>query len=139
MPNPIKHLPEKNKTLMPPQRIIFVKRIKTVDEKKEFYDKKIEIAQRCAMILYSKGAKRVWLFGSLAEGEHFDRLTDIDIAVEGLRQPVLEHIRRNIVAQERTKIDIICLETANPGFRNEILKKRMLLSKGKVPLTPEIF
>lgn len=133
MPNSKKKFFENDMTLIPQQRIIFIKRLSSYDEKKKCYDEKIEIAQRCAMILYSKGAKRVWLFGSLAVGDYIDRLSDIDIAVEGLRQPVLDRIRRSVIAQERTKIDIVCLETVNPGFRNEILKKRVLLSKGKVP------
>jgi predicted nucleotidyltransferase len=108
----------------------------TANEKKEFYEERIEIARRCAVELYAKGAKRVWLFGSLADCSYLDHLTDIDIAVEGLKPPVLDRVRRTIIAREKTKIDVVCLETANPGFRNGILRKRVLLSKCSVAKPP---
>jgi predicted nucleotidyltransferase len=122
----------KEKKLGPELRILFNRRLQTLDEKKKFYDDKIAIAKRCAIDLYAKGAVRVWLFGSLAEGNHIDHFTDIDIAVEGLKKPVLDIVQRSVKAREQTKIDIVCLETTNPGFRNQILKKRVLLGKGKV-------
>ena len=40
--------------------------------------------RRAAAILYDAGAAAVWLFGSRAGARAADRLSDFDLAVEGL-------------------------------------------------------
>lgn len=115
--------------LIPGHRVFFPKRPASKKDEKELFNKKINIANKCAKYLYSNGAKRVWLFGSLAQGENIDHLTDIDLAVEGLKKPNLSRVRSYIRDKYKIKIDVVCLETANPGFRREIMKKRVFIGK----------
>lgn len=45
----------------------------------------LETAKRIALILGRRfGARKVILYGSLAEGKYFDSVSDIDIAVSGI-------------------------------------------------------
>jgi len=116
-------------TLTPKSRIVFPTRLTKNREVEDLYEKKLGTAKWCAKVLYANGAKRVWLFGSLAKGADIHQLTDIDIAVEGLKKPALDRTRRIIRSKVKSKVDIVILETANPGFRNSIMKSRILLSR----------
>jgi len=74
------------------------------------------------------GAKRVWLFGSLAEGLFWEG-SDIDLAVEGLSSEVyfaaLSEIWRLLPGG--MELDLIPLEDAYESLRERILKEGVLL------------
>lgn len=81
--------------------------------------------RRAAAILYGAGAKAVWLFGSRAGDRTADRLSDFDLAVEGLSD------RTGAIAQAsrelRGKVDVVRVESANPALRWGIAHSRILI------------
>jgi hypothetical protein len=65
----------------------------------------------------------------LVSKQNLSAMTDIDIAIEGLKGSALTNVRKKIKTEADAKIDIVCLETTNPGFRHEIMKNRILLCR----------
>jgi predicted nucleotidyltransferase/SAM-dependent methyltransferase len=86
-------------------------------------------ASEGATLLYLAGARRVWLFGSLARGEVSDRCTDIDFAVEGLASDKRRSLRRPLRTLLRCKVDVVGLEHAGPALRRTIMESRVLLPR----------
>ncbi len=79
---------------------------------------------RSAAVLYNAGATAVWLFGSRAR-DHADRVSDWDVAVEGLPagSPAIQRAAREL----RGRVDIVRLESANPVLRWEIMRHRIFV------------
>lgn len=75
--------------------------------------------------------RRVWLYGSLAEGGFHER-SDIDLAAEGL-PPGLALFRAGAELDELARpfsVDLVPLEDARPSVRTRILQRGELLYDG---------
>lgn len=83
--------------------------------------------RRAAAILYDAGATAVWLFGSRAGARAVDRLSDFDLAVEGLPSGagVIPQASREL----RGRVDIVHLESATPALRWGIAQSRILVPR----------
>ena len=81
--------------------------------------------RRAAAILYDAGAKAVWLFGSRAGGRAADRLSDFDLAVEGLSSGAAAIARA--AREMRGKVDIVRVESATPALRWGIVHSRIMV------------
>jgi predicted nucleotidyltransferase len=82
----------------------------------------------CARLVQRYGVRRIWLFGSLAEGA-FREGSDIDLAVEGL--PGGSALFRAGVELEEIAcpfpVDLVPLEEARPSLREKVLSRGTLL------------
>ena len=78
--------------------------------------------EAAARLLRAAGARRVWLFGSLAEGRA--RLeSDVDLAVEGLpASTAYFRLVGDLVELYGTNVDLVELEKAPPGLAARILE-----------------
>jgi len=86
-----------------------------------------DAVQRAAAVLYAAGATGVWLFGSRAAAGAADRLSDFDLAVEGLGDT-----ERAVAQASRVlggRLDVVRLESANPDMRWGISRTRMLVPR----------
>lgn len=81
--------------------------------------------RRAAAILYAAGATAVWLFGSRAGARAADRLSDFDLAVEGL--PSGAGVIAQASRELRGKVDIVRMESATPALRWGISQNRILV------------
>lgn len=81
--------------------------------------------RRAAAILYDAGARAVWLFGSRAGDKAADRLSDFDLAVEGLPNGAgaIAQASREL----RGKVDIVRVESATPALRWGIAHSRIIV------------
>jgi predicted nucleotidyltransferase len=92
-------------------------------------DQRMALAQQAAALLYSRGARRVWLFGSLAKGNLQDKRSDIDLAVEGLPTAVRDGAVAELRGRYRSRIDLLAIETTPPGLRASVVRTRVLLPR----------
>lgn len=83
--------------------------------------------RRAAAILYNAGATAVWLFGSRAGARAVDRLSDFDLAVEGLPSEISIILQAS--RELRGKVDIVRLESANSDLRWGIVQCRVLVPR----------
>ncbi|MBS1693783.1 MAG: nucleotidyltransferase domain-containing protein [Actinobacteria bacterium] len=97
-------------------------------------DQHLEPARKAANLLYTRGARRVWLFGSLARGIAPDDHSDLDIAVEGITPSRLRVIKEELAAMVETKVDLVDMATAHPPIRPHILRTRVLMQRETRPL-----
>jgi 2-polyprenyl-3-methyl-5-hydroxy-6-metoxy-1,4-benzoquinol methylase len=81
--------------------------------------------RRAAAILYAAGARAVWLFGSRAGDKAADRLSDFDLAVEGL--PIGAGAISQASRELRGKVDIVRVESATPALRWGIAHSRIIV------------
>ena len=81
--------------------------------------------RRAAAILYDAGARAVWLFGSRAGDKAADRLSDFDLAVEGL--PIGAGSISQASRELRGKVDIVRVESATPALRWGITHSRIIV------------
>ncbi len=84
-------------------------------------------AREAATLLYHAGARRVWLFGSLARGDVSDKCTDIDLAVEGLDAGRRRSLGLRLRAFLQCKVDVVGWEDAGPALRHAIEECRLCL------------
>jgi predicted nucleotidyltransferase len=92
-------------------------------------DDHMGLAQRAAAVLYSRGAKRVWLFGALASGHTPDARSDLDLAVEGLSASRLRPAAAELSNILGFKVDLVDWDTAPPRLRPHVLRTRILLPR----------
>lgn len=81
--------------------------------------------RRAAAILYGAGARAVWLFGSRAGAKAADRLSDFDLAVEGLPDGAAAIAQAS--RELRGKVDIVRVESAPPALRWGIAHSRIIV------------
>ena len=93
------------------------------------HERRLQQAAEAASLLYHAGARRVWLFGSIARGEVRDKRSDLDLAVEGLSDDQIQSLRRRLRALLRCKVDVVSMERALPELRQGILKCRVPVSR----------
>ncbi len=82
-----------------------------------------EDAKKMASFLAEVGARKVILFGSLARGDEFTPLSDIDLAVEGLDWPAYWRILSKLQRMSTFNVDLVILEDADPEFRQRIVQE----------------
>ncbi len=87
----------------------------------------LELARRGAALLYRHGARRVWLFGSVAKGRHPDAKSDLDFAVEGLPPDLFYRMVSELDQLLHCPVDLVEMETVPPSLRAEIIRHRVLL------------
>ncbi len=97
-------------------------------------ERAVEIRSRLAAaanLLRQKGARRIWLFGSLAAGGHPHSNSDVDLAVEGL--PAVGLIRTLLELEEvlGVDVDLIRLEESSESLRARIA------SEGEEQIVPQ--
>ena len=91
-------------------------------EEKEKREKLLNRVQKVASMLKRRfGARRVWLFGSLAQTSWFTSDSDVDLAVEGLK--IKEYWKAWKLIEEIIKdrpVDFIEIETASESLKKAI-------------------
>jgi 2-polyprenyl-3-methyl-5-hydroxy-6-metoxy-1,4-benzoquinol methylase len=80
---------------------------------------------RAAAVLYDAGASTVWLFGSRGGEKTPDRLSDFDLAVEGLPDGTEAVARAS--RWIRGRVDIVRLEFATPALRWGVNRSRIVV------------
>jgi predicted nucleotidyltransferase len=90
-------------------------------------DDVMQLANSGADLLYRRGARRVWVFGSLAMDKSQDERSDIDLVVEGLPIDRFSGAQSDLSQLAGCKVDLIDFETATPRIRPHILRTRVLL------------
>lgn len=89
-------------------------------------DARRRLAERGAAHLYSHGARRVWLFGSLALGRRQDARSDIDLAVEGLPGNLFYRLVSELDQLLECPVDLVEVETASPRLL-EVIRQHWIL------------
>ncbi len=84
--------------------------------------------EKAVAILKKFGAKKVYLFGSLAEGNSSDD-SDIDLAVSGLPDTVFYKAGGQLMLELKRRIDLIDIDEINP-FTSYLKKKGKLVNVG---------
>ena len=72
-------------------------------------------------ILRAAGARRVWLFGSLASGMPH-AMSDVDLAVDGLSSATYFDVLASLMTLFGTRVDLVTLEDAPGSLRERILE-----------------
>ena len=74
-------------------------------------------------------AKKVYLYGSVADGDHFHKHSDVDLAVEGLPSKKYISALTKIydIFQGKSRVDLLPLEDIAPKVRKKIEKEGKLL------------
>jgi SAM-dependent methyltransferase len=83
-------------------------------------------AEHAAALLYSRGARRVWAWGSLGEGRRLDMHSDVDLAVEGISAVQVETIKSELARRAPCKIDIVVMEETDAQVRWFVARGREL-------------
>ena len=80
-----------------------------------------------ARFLKEQGAKRVWLFGSLAKGRQPTVHSDFDFAVEGLPADRLFGSVGHLLQVLPRPVDVVEFEACTPLLREQILEHGIVL------------
>lgn len=101
-------------------------RKKRQEREKELAQRKeaaLAAARRAAELIRQRGAKRVWLFGSLAKGGTFGEYSDIDLAAERLppQESFWGFYAGVMAAAEPFNVDLVLLEEVSPELAKVIL------------------
>lgn len=84
-------------------------------------------ALRLADILSSNfGARKVYLFGSLAEGDFIEG-SDIDLAAQGIPDEKFYKAVGRLIGKSDFSVDLVDLEDVSAGMREYIEKRGVLL------------
>lgn len=73
------------------------------------------------------GARKVYLFGSLARGGDFTEASDIDLAVEGLPEGCFYEALGDLLCRSTFNIDIKPVEDASELLRSRIARESIVL------------
>lgn len=74
-------------------------------------------------LLHRKGARRIWLFGSMRSGGYPHGDSDVDLVVEGLPAPGLIRTLLEVEDLLGVKVDLIRLEESGDSLRARILSE----------------
>jgi predicted nucleotidyltransferase len=80
-----------------------------------------------ARFLREQGAKRVWLFGSLAKGRRPTVHSDFDFAVEGLPGDKLFGSVGHLLQVLPRDVDVVEFESCPPLLRQQILEHGIII------------
>lgn len=80
------------------------------------------------LIINEFNPRRIYQWGSLLEGNHFQEISDIDIAIEGITDPkTFFSLYRKAQALTSFPLHIVQIETIHPEYANNIKQKGKLL------------
>lgn len=91
--------------------------------------RRLQQAAEAVSLLYAAGARRVWLFGSIARRDIRDKRSDLDLAVEGLDEKQVRSLRTALRMRLRCKVDVVSMDHAVPELRQGILRCRVPVSR----------
>lgn len=82
--------------------------------------------EAATMLKVKYGAKRVWLFGSLAHGAWFHPSSDVDLAVEGIPAEAFYHAWTAVehIIKDRN-VDLVDIASASVSIRRSITEEGM--------------
>jgi len=80
----------------------------------------LQSLQRAREVLVAYGARRVWLFGSLAAGQAKPD-SDVDLAAEGLPGDVYFEALAELMALFQAPVDLVRWENAPQSLRDRVL------------------
>ncbi len=83
-------------------------------------DERIRFAREAARFLKARGARRVWLFGSLARGRKQDWQSDLDLATEGLPPERYLACLGELLMRLPVRVDLVEVERASDALRRAI-------------------
>jgi predicted nucleotidyltransferase len=86
-----------------------------------------ELARLTADFLRGRGARCVWLFGSMAKGRKLGVHSDFDFAVEGLPPEMFLGALGTLLQILPLPVDLVEMESASPFLRERILSEGVLL------------
>ena len=89
----------------------------------------MDLARRGAAFLYSHGAGRVWVFGSVAKGRRLDFRSDVDFAVEGLAPELFLRLGAQLEELLDFPVDLVEIERADDVLRNQIIGHGILIPR----------
>lgn len=87
----------------------------------------LAVAGAGARVLYARGARRVWLFGSIAKGRRLGMHSDFDFATEGLPQETYLNCLGTLLQLLPLPVDLVEIESASEMFRERIFAEGVLL------------
>ena len=87
-----------------------------------------EYIRQAARFLREQGAKRVWLFGSLAKGRQPTVHSDFDFAVEGLPADRLFGSVGHLLQVLPRPVDVVELENCSTLLRKQIVEHGIILN-----------
>lgn len=91
--------------------------------------RRLQQAAEAVSLLYDAGARRVWLFGSIARRDIRDKRSDLDLAVEGLDENQIKNLKKALRMRLRCKVDVVSMDHAVPELRQGILRCRVPVSR----------
>ena len=103
------------------------------DSRRTFLSERLETARRDRDAIVTEIARRyhprrVYGWGSLVDGRHFSEMSDIDIALEGITDPVsLSAICGTAERMTTMSVDIVALEHVHPAYADFIRRRGKLL------------
>ena len=94
----------------------------TARRRRERREQAWTVARQAAQVLRSQfGVTRVWVFGSLAEGDHFTERSDIDMAATGFTPAVhVEALGRLLRLSADFEFDLVDLDHCPHGLRRAV-------------------
>ena len=94
----------------------------TARRRRERREKAWTVARQAAQVLRSQfGVTSVWVFGSLAEGDHFTEQSDIDMAATGFTPAVhVEALGRLLRLSADFEFDLVDLDHCPHGLRRAV-------------------
>jgi predicted nucleotidyltransferase len=67
---------------------------------------------------------RIYQWGSLLQDRHFSQMSDIDIAVEGITDPLALSALRGVAEKlTRFPVDIVAIESVHPAYAEHIRRR----------------
>lgn len=98
------------------------------DEAAERRSQGHRVACEAAQLLKSRfGASRVWLFGSMLDVKRVHSRSDIDLAVEGLKNAEYLKAVTQLMDLSDFSVDLVQLEYASPSLRTKIAQQGIAL------------
>jgi predicted nucleotidyltransferase len=95
------------------------------------YERRRQSAEQAAQLLRDCGARRVWLFGSLARGRQPDFRSDVDLAVEGLPGEQYFRLVSELQSLVCSPVDLVEMERAPAALRDRILAEGVVLAQAE--------
>lgn len=92
-------------------------------------DEQLAVATVGAQLLYGRGARRVWLFGSIAKGRKLGVHSDFDFATEGLPAERYLNSLGTLLQLLPLPVDLVEMESASEFLRQRILSEGIVLPK----------
>ena len=90
-------------------------------------EKQLAVAAEAARLLHHAGAKRVWLFGSVAKGRRLGVHSDFDFAIEGLPPDRYFGCLGELLQRLPLPVDLVELESASELLRQRIFFEGIIL------------